>query len=56
MIWTIIELEENIMVLNNVTKFHKILIKIFEIESGRRSGGTYVKYAHTYGRTDRGNT
>ena len=25
-IWTIIELEEN-MVLNNVTKFHKILIK-----------------------------
>ena len=27
MIWTIIELEEDIMVLNNVTKFHKILIK-----------------------------
>ena len=26
-IWTIIELEENIMLLNNVTKFHKILIK-----------------------------
>ena len=26
-IWTIIELEEDIMVLNNVTKFHKILIK-----------------------------
>ena len=25
--WTIIELEEDIMVLNNVTKFHKILIK-----------------------------
>ena len=24
---TIMELEENIMVLNNVTKFHKILIK-----------------------------
>ena len=28
--------EEEIMVLNNVTKFHKILIKIFELESGRR--------------------
>ena len=40
------------MVLNNVTKFHKILIKIFELESGRRSGRTYVKYV----RTDRGNT
>ena len=26
-IWNIIELEEDIMVLNNVTKFHKILIK-----------------------------
>ena len=26
-IWTIIELEEDIMVLNKVTKFHKILIK-----------------------------
>ena len=26
-IWTIIELEEDIMVLNNVTMFHKILIK-----------------------------
>ena len=31
------ELEEDIMVLNNVTKFHKILIKIiFELESGHR--------------------
>ena len=36
MIWTIIELEEDIMVLNNVTKFHKILIKTFELENGRR--------------------
>ena len=26
-IWTIIELEEGIMILNNGTKFHKILIK-----------------------------
>ena len=24
------------MVLNNVTKFHKILIKLFYLESGRR--------------------
>ena len=24
------------MVLNNVTKFHEILIKVFELESGRR--------------------
>ena len=27
LIWTIIELEEDIMVLNNVTKFHKFLTK-----------------------------
>ena len=34
---TIIELEEDIVVLNNVTKFHKILIKkILEVESGHR--------------------
>ena len=33
---TIFELEEDIRVLNNVTKFHKILIKIFELESGHR--------------------
>ena len=33
---TIIELEEDIMVLNNVTKFHKILLEIFELESGHR--------------------
>ena len=26
-IWTIIELEEDIIALNNVTKFYKILIK-----------------------------
>ena len=26
-IWTIIKLEEDIMILNNVTKFHKFLIK-----------------------------
>ena len=36
------------MILNNVTKFHKILIKkIFEVESGRQSGRTCVKYGRT---------
>ena len=30
-IQTIIKLEENIMVLNNVTKFHKILIKTIRL-------------------------
>ena len=30
-IWTIIELEEDIMVLNNVTKFHKIQIKTIRL-------------------------
>ena len=29
--WTIIELEKDIMVLNNVTKFHKILIKMKKV-------------------------
>ena len=29
------ELENDIMVLNNVTKFDKILKKIFELESGQ---------------------
>ena len=31
------ELEEDIMVLNNVTKFHKILIKIDDRENGEFS-------------------
>ena len=31
MIWTNIELEENIMVINNVTKFHKILTKTIQL-------------------------
>ena len=30
-IWTIIELEEDIIVLNNLTKFHKILIKTIQL-------------------------
>ena len=33
---TTIELDEEIMVLNNVTKFHKILIKLFDLESEHR--------------------
>ena len=40
------------MVLNNVTKFHKIMTKKIELESGRRSGRTYGKCV----RTDRDNT
>ena len=35
-IWTIIELEKEIIVLNYVSKFHKILIKIFNLESEHR--------------------
>ena len=36
------------MVLNNVTKLHKILIKVFDLESGRRwDVCTYVKYGRT---------
>ena len=30
------ELEVDIIVLNNATKFHKILIKLFDSESGHR--------------------
>ena len=30
------ELEVDIIVLNNVTKFHKILIKLSDLESGHR--------------------
>ena len=30
-IWTIIKLEEDIIILNNVTKFHKILIKTIHL-------------------------
>ena len=41
------------MVLNNVTKFHKILIKSIRVRKRTSLGQTYVR---TYGRTDRGNT
>ena len=43
------------MVLNNVTKFHKILIKNIRVRERTSSGQTYVityvKYVLTYGRT-----
>ena len=42
MIWTIIELEEDIMVLNKVTKFHKILIKTIGLREPISLGVTYV--------------
>ena len=34
-IWTIFKLEEDITVLNNVTKFHKILIKSMQLREQR---------------------
>ena len=46
---TIIKLEEDIMVLNNVTKLHKILIKTIRLRERRLLGVTYI-------RMDRGNT
>ena len=49
------ELEEDIMVLNNVTKFHKILIKNIRVRE-RTSIGMYVRKVCMYGWTDRGNT
>ena len=41
------------MVLNNVTKFHKILIKSIRLREQTSFGQTY---GSTYGRMDRGNT
>ena len=41
------------MVLSNVTKFHKILIKNIRVREPMSSGQTYII---TYVRTDRGNT
>ena len=38
------------MVLNNVTKFHKILIKNIRVRD-RASIGTYIRKVHTDGRT-----
>ena len=48
-IWTIIDLEEDIMVLNNVTKFHKIQSKSIQLRvrtalDKRTYVYMYVKY------------
>ena len=55
MIWTIIELEEDIMVLNNVTQFHNTLIKNIRVREWTSSGQTYiityVRKVRTDGRT-----
>ena len=40
---TIIELEEDIIVLNNVTKFHKILIKSIRLRERTSLGQTYLR-------------
>ena len=41
------------MVLNNVTKFHKILIKTIQLRERTSFGQTYVRmYVRTYVRTD----
>ena len=37
------ELEEDIMVLNNVTKFHKILIKSNRVRERTSFGQTYIR-------------
>ena len=45
------------MVLNNVTKFYKILSKNIRVRERKSFGQTYVRmYVSTYGRMDRGNT
>ena len=45
MIWIIINLDEDIMVhvLNNVTKFHKILIKTIRLREQTSLGQMYVR-------------
>ena len=42
--------------LNNVTKFHKILIKSMRFREGTSLGQTYVRTYVKYRRMDRGNT
>ena len=44
MIWTIIEFEKDIIMLNNVTKFHKILLKTIRLrERTLVSNGEFSK-------------
>ena len=51
-IWTIIDLEEDIMVLNNVTKFHKIQNKSIQLKVRTAlDKRTYVCMYVKYGRT-----
>ena len=50
------ELEEDIMILDNVTKFHKILIKNIRVRERTSSGQTYVITYVRKVHTDRGNT
>ena len=42
-------LEDDIMVLNNVTKFHKIMIKSIRFRERTSSGQTYVRKVQTDG-------
>ena len=57
MIWTILKLEEDIMVLNNVTKFHKAIFETIQLREGTLLGVTYERtYVPTGVPTDRGNT
>ena len=57
MIWTIIELEEDIIVLNNVTKLKKNLIKTIRLRERTSLGVRYGRMDRpTYVRMDRGNT
>ena len=42
-ICTIIELEEEIMILKNVTKFHKILIKTIQLREWTSLGMMYIQ-------------
>ena len=49
--------EEDIVVINNVTKFHKILIISIRFRERTSSGQTYGRtYLRKYRWTDRGNT
>ena len=51
-IWTIIDLEEDIMVLNNVTKFHKIQNKSIQLRVRTAlDKPTYACMYVKYGRT-----
>ena len=50
-VWTIIYLDEDIMILNNVTKFHKILIKRADVIGVIYEQRHVQMYGQTYGRT-----